>query len=116
MSILQSPHDIPLTKTRLEKVAFSLKELLKSIDNLANIAPNPKNIKSALDKKSLLPRRQELINIIQDHPYISLDSLSRRFPTIPRRTIAYDVNYLAKNSFIIKHGKTRGVRYSLNSY
>jgi len=71
-------------------------------------------IPSTKARKSLLPRRQELVNIIGDHPYTSLDSLSRRFPTTPKRTIAYDVNYLVKNNFVIKHGETRGVRYSLN--
>lgn len=63
-------------------------------------------------ESGLLPRRQEILNIVQDHPYISLDSIARRFPAIPHRTIGYDVNQLIKARKIIKHGKTRGVVYT----
>lgn len=95
----------------LKGIIFSLKEIISIINNLQPL----NNFTQSISKQNshLLPRRQELINIIEDHPYISLDSLSRRFPTIPRRTIAYDVNYLVKNKLVNKYGKTRGVRYSI---
>lgn len=64
------------------------------------------------DEMGLLPRRQEIFNVICDHPYISLDSIARRFPTTPRRTISYDVLQLMRSQKIVKHGKTRGVVYS----
>jgi len=64
-------------------------------------------------ESGLLPRRQEVFNIIQDHPFISLDSIARRFPTTPRRTVAYDVCQLVRSHKIIKYGKTRGVVYSV---
>ena len=62
---------------------------------------------------NLLPRRQELLAIITDHPFISLDSLARRFHAIPRRTITYDVHQLVKMGLVVMHGKTRGARYSV---
>lgn len=58
-------------------------------------------------------KRQEIIAIIQDHPYISFDAIARRFPTVPRRTLAYDVMQLVKQGLIIKHGVTRGACYSV---
>ncbi|NCN87408.1 MAG: Fic family protein [Candidatus Pacebacteria bacterium] len=96
----------------LEGIVYSLKQLLNSIDDLTQTNLTKA---SSLNKngKNLLPRRQELINIINDHPYISMDSLSRRFPTIPKRTIAYDINWLVKHELVTKHGETRGVRYSV---
>jgi len=59
-----------------------------------------------------LPRREEIINIIKDHPYASADMIARRFPRTPRRTIAYDLQWLVRSNYITKHGNTRGVRYS----
>jgi len=94
----------PFVKFFLDGVVFSLKKLLQDIDNISH--------NSSDTVVSLLPRRHELVEIIKDHPYISLDSLCRRFPTIPRRTMAYDVNWLVKNNHITKHGSTNGVRYS----
>lgn len=61
---------------------------------------------------ALLPRRQEILNIIIDHPYCSMDSIARRFPTMSRRMIQYDVRNLVKRELIIKHGKTKGVVYT----
>lgn len=62
---------------------------------------------------SLLPRRQEIYAIIKDHPYITLDALSRRFPTIPRRTLSYDIQQLIKSNLVVKHGTTKGVVYTV---
>jgi len=61
--------------------------------------------------QKLAPRRQEIYYIIQDHPHASFDSIARRFPTIPRRTLSYDVQQLIKQNLIIKQGETRGVVY-----
>ncbi len=61
---------------------------------------------------NLLPRRHEILEIIKDHPFCSLDLIARRFPTIPRRTLSFDVNDLLKKKLIVKNGTTRGVTYS----
>jgi DeoR/GlpR family transcriptional regulator of sugar metabolism len=66
-----------------------------------------------LNRKTLLPRRQEIVAIVQDHPYCSLDMIARRFPLLSTRTIAYDVNYLVSQGYLVKMGATRGVRYSV---
>lgn len=61
---------------------------------------------------NLLPRRHEILEIIKDHPFCTLDLIARRFPTIPRRTLGFDVNDLLKKKLIVKNGTTRGVTYS----
>jgi Fic family protein len=86
----------------LRGIVHGLEQVLASFDD-----------ESVYKRSSLMPRRQEILHIIEDHPHISLDGISRRFPTIPRRTIAYDVNALVKKKLVIKHGQTRGVRYSV---
>ncbi len=60
----------------------------------------------------LLPRREEILAIITDHPYAPFDLIARRFTRIPQRTLAYDIQWLVKNGYVFKHGSTRGVRYS----
>lgn len=70
-------------------------------------------MQKSIKNLGLLPRREEIFYIITDHPYISLEGISRRFPTTPRRTISYDVNQLVKKELIIKHGETRGACYSV---
>lgn len=61
---------------------------------------------------SLLPRRLEILNIIQDHKLVSFDFIGRRFVSVNPRTLRYDLKKLADGGFIIKKGKTRGVFYS----
>jgi predicted HTH transcriptional regulator len=112
----------------LEGVIFSLKGLLRDVEKITSSFDGENNILGGENneeyqkshwlksKKSLLPRRQELVNIIEDHPYVSLENLSRRFPTIPKRTISYDVHWLVKNGWVVKHGETRGVRYSVQKF
>lgn len=64
--------------------------------------------------QQLFPRRQELYYLIQDHPFITLENVARRFPTIPARTLAYDVSQLVKAKLVTKHGNTKGVMYSID--
>ena len=71
--------------------------------------------KSASQLENLLPRRLELFAVISEHPYVSFDTLARRFVMIPRRTLAYDVACLVKDGFVTKHGVTRGVCYSVKN-
>ncbi len=90
----------------LNGVISSLESILADIKNASLYAENP-----ALHTH-LLPRRQEILNIIEDHPYISADSIARRFPTVPKRTILYDVQWLVLHQLVIKFGSTKGVTYS----
>jgi Fic family protein len=61
---------------------------------------------------NLLPRRQEILNIITDHPLSSFNFICRRFPTIKPSTIHLDLQQLQKQGLIRKHGISRGVVYS----
>ena len=61
----------------------------------------------------LTPRRQEIVEIIQDHKIVSLDFLHRRFMAVDPRLLRYDLKYLIDNGYISKIGKTRGVLYSV---
>lgn len=63
----------------------------------------------------LLPRRQEIANIILEHRLVSLDFLHRRFLKVSRRQMAYDLEALIKDGFIAKIGKTRGALYAPKS-
>ena len=90
----------------LQGIAWSLKKVLTDVKKIKQTA------NQQTQTVNLLPRREEIFHIIQNHPYINLDSIARRFPTIPKRTIAYDVNQLIKKKLVNKHGKTRGVCYS----
>ncbi len=60
------------------------------------------------DTLSLLPRRAELVAIIRDHRSISFDFLIRRFRSVPKRTLHYDLSQLIKAGYIRKrepHGE-----------
>ena len=94
----------------LEGVVWSFETILDDIKKLATEPPSLDGKTTLL--RSQLPRRQEIYSIIIDHPYISLDSIARRFPTIPRRSIAHDVNQLIKINLVNKHGQTKGVVYT----
>jgi Fic family protein len=88
-------------------VEFMLKIINDSFDDsVEKIVVSSK--KETLD---LLPRREEILRIINDHKIISLDFLSRRFQEISERTLRHDLEDLVKRKLIIKLGKTRGVMY-----
>jgi Fic family protein len=70
-------------------------------------------LKSAQQEElRLLPRRQEIINIIRDHQMVSFDMLHRRFMAVPVSTLRNDLLQLQKGGFVTKMGKTRGVWYT----
>lgn len=60
---------------------------------------------------ALLPRRSEILQIINDQKLINFDSIKRRFKNVNERTLRYDLMKLAKEGFIQKLGTTRGVYY-----
>jgi Fic family protein len=61
----------------------------------------------------LLPRRQEIVNIIQDHRMVTFDMLRRRFMAIPVSTLRNDLLQLQKQGIVQKLGITKGVWYQL---
>jgi len=77
---------------------------------LAKITQSPQITSSF----NLLPRRQELLNIIKDHRVVSFDFLHRRFAGTPSSTLRYDLLQLKKGGHIQKLGNTRGALYSVS--
>ena len=88
----------------LDALLFSLQTMVQEVTQL---------MQQTSELPNLPPRRQEILAIIQDHPYISFDAIARRFPSIPRRTLSNDVAQLLKQKRIKKYGVTRGVLYSI---
>ena len=60
-------------------------------------------------------RRQEILNIITDHPNCSFDFLQRRFANINSKTLHYDIKKLIDLTLITKIGVTRGALYRLTT-
>ena len=65
------------------------------------------------NEAGLLPRRQEILQIIRDHKMVSFDFLRRRFFGITQSTLHYDLRQLMKHGLVKKLGSTRGVMYAL---
>ncbi len=61
---------------------------------------------------NLLPRREEILNVVRDHQVVSFDFLARRFRAVRNSTLHYDIQQLIKAGLIHKLGTTRGVLYS----
>lgn len=84
------------------------------LDSLAETAKNilPKLESIKMIKTQLLPpRREEIVNIIFDHPYCSFDFLQRRFAGVNPKTLHYDLKKLQEIGRVTKVGKTRGSTY-----
>lgn len=88
--------------------------LLTEVNKSASLALEKINQPKSVDKKKhrLLPRRQEILLIIQDHSPCSFDFIRRRFMAIPSSTLRYDLLQLQKQHLIEKLGNTRGALYS----
>ncbi len=87
----------------LDGILWSLNKLISDISKTSD---------QEYPQEALLPRRREILAILADHPSCSMDFIHRRFPAIPKRTIAYDLNWLAQHKLIRKIGVTRGVEYA----
>lgn len=61
----------------------------------------------------LLPRRAEIMRLIEDHKVVTFDFLARRFRAVPVRTLHNDLTQLSKAGLVQKMGSTRGVSYTL---
>lgn len=64
---------------------------------------------------NLLPRRQEILEIVGDHPRCSFDYIARRFVGVNPKTLHYDMGRLMKTGLVRKLGVSRGVVYEINS-
>lgn len=98
----------------LDATLWSLEKLLEDIKNSEQTADGKQQSEDKL--AHLLPRRQEIYLIIADHPYVSFEMIARRFAAIPRRTLAHDLQQLAKAKLIIKQGATRGAAYKVKEW
>lgn len=64
-------------------------------------------------EEGLLPRRQEFLRIIREHPHCSFDFIRRRFAKINPKTLHYDLSQLQKQGFLQKLGVSRGSVYRI---
>lgn len=64
------------------------------------------------DINTLSPRRAEIVEIVREQRLVSFDFIYRRFLSLSRRQIAYDLEYLVAKSFLVKKGVTRGALYA----
>lgn len=89
-------------------IEFSLEVLLTSAEKiLLQLNEEKEDDKELL----LLPRRKEILDLIKEHKFMSLDALRRRFLKVSPRMIRYDLKKLEEEGFIVKIGSTRGVVY-----
>ncbi|MBI3289835.1 Fic family protein [Candidatus Microgenomates bacterium] len=88
-------------------VEFFLESLINEarsiLEKLKNVEEKPEDV--------LLPRRQEILRIVREHPYCSFDFMRRRFLQINPKTLHYDLAQLQKQKFVVKIGVSRGSVY-----
>lgn len=84
---------------------YMLRLLVQASDRMTESLMQPHTV------TSLLPRRAEILAIIQDHAPCSADMLYRRFLAVPQSTIRYDLKVLQQLGLIRKLGTTRAARY-----
>jgi len=96
----------------LTGIIRSLEQLLTDIKEFANDTMSEEQTLL----RQLLPRRREIFHIIEDHPYSTLNSIWRRFPRLPKRTLSYDLQQLVKAQLLNKHGSTKGVVYTTKRF
>lgn len=92
-------------------VEYVLTLMTKSATKVLSKIAHPQSPKHL---SNLLPRRQELLNIIADHTPCSFDFIHRRFMAIPPSTLRFDLLQLQKQNLIRKLGNTRGALYSVS--
>lgn len=87
----------------LKSLVSTAKIILKQLQHPVTVGP------------SLPFRRQEILNIITDHPNCSFDFLQRRFANINPKTLHYDLKKLQDINLVQKIGTTRGALYKLST-
>jgi RIO-like serine/threonine protein kinase len=75
----------------------------------AELPPSKLTGNSIEDSLSL--RRLEILHIIRDHKFVSMDFIQRRFMTVSGRLLRYDLKKLRDLHLIKKRGTTNGVIY-----
>ena len=85
------------------------------IEQAKQAITNLKQLPSVKPEDKLLPRRQEILNIVKDHPYCSFNFLTRRFPAVNPKTLHHDLKKLQQENFITKVGVSRGSTYKATS-
>jgi Fic family protein len=61
----------------------------------------------------LLPRRSEILHLIEEHRMVNFDMIRRRFLVVNERTLRYDLKKLQDAGLIYKRGTTKGVYYEV---
>lgn len=89
-----------------EFIEYFIKSLVKTGQKILPQLDHPTT------STSLLPRRQEILDIITDHPNCSFNFLARRFPGVNDKTLHYDLKKLIDQGLITKLGITRGALYN----
>lgn len=90
-------------------VEFMLEAIKDATDDTKALVISSKN---PTKKDFLLPRRAEILQIVEDHKMVNFDFLKRRFANINERTLRFDIKKLVDAGFIQKLGSTRGVYYT----
>lgn len=89
-----------------EFIEYFLKSLVATGQKILRELDRPQ------ESNSLAPRRQEIFDIISDHPHCSFDFIARRFSAVNPKTLHYDLKKLIDQGLIKKLGATRGVLYT----
>lgn len=91
-------------------VDFFLKALLyQAQESLAEIKKPKKE-----NQYNLIPRQQEIALLISEQRGMTFNAIQRRFLSVAKRTLHYDLRELQKKGIIKKLGATRGVVYVPN--
>lgn len=90
--------------------------MLEAIASTAEEVKNQVLQKQKADIKDyLLPKRSEIMSIIEEHKMISFETIRRRFMAVNERTLRYDLKQLQNQGLIRKRGITKGVYYESTS-
>lgn len=90
-------------------IEFFLSALVSQANTTLEQFRNIPRVEASKDK--LMPRRQEILATIRDHPDCSFDFIVRRFISINPKTLHFDLSCLMKAGFVQKLGTTRGALY-----
>lgn len=97
-----------MDKDVTEYLEFMLEAISQAANQVKEEILNRKNIDI---ENLLLPRRAEILKIIQDQSLVNFDTIRRRFLSVNERTLRYDLKYLLDRNLIKKLGSTKGVYY-----
>lgn len=93
-------------------VVFILEAIATTANTAKQLILSKKDVQ---EEDFLLPRRNEILQIIKDHESVSFDMIRRRFLTVNERTLRFDLKKLQDGGFIVKRGTTKGATYSFKN-